>query len=152
LQLALSHFDRILTQREFQTLMQQEMIRMHKGESGALPVLVERVFRPMNECFLQVASDGMASGELIAADATQMIQAALGANVFYFLSAPMWRLMTGEDNFSHAAIAKRRKSLVEYLGQSVFQDRELGARMAAEVLAAAPMPEKIRLTNVPEER
>jgi TetR/AcrR family transcriptional regulator len=64
----------------------------------------------------------------------------------------MWRLMTGEDNFSHAAIAKRRKSLVEYLGQSVFQDRELGARMAAEVLAAAPMPEKIRLTNVPEER
>ncbi len=152
LQLALNHFDRILTQREFQTLMQQEMIRMHKGESGALPVLVERVFRPMNECFLQVAAAGMASGELIATDATQMILASLGANVFYFLSAPMWRLMTGEDNFSHEALGKRRRSLVEYLGQAVFQDRELGARMAAEVLAASPMPEKIRLTKGPEER
>jgi TetR/AcrR family transcriptional regulator len=81
-----------------------------------------------------------------------MIMASLGANVFYFLSAPMWRLMTGEDNSSHEALGKRRRSLVEYLGQAVFQDRALGARMAAEVLAASPMPEKIRLTKDPEER
>ncbi len=30
---ALEHFDRILTQHEFQGLMQQEMMRMHKGEN-----------------------------------------------------------------------------------------------------------------------
>ena len=34
LRAALEHFDRILTQREFQSLMQQEMIRLHKGEEG----------------------------------------------------------------------------------------------------------------------
>ncbi len=34
LRAALEHFDRILTQREFQSLMQQEMIRLHKGEDG----------------------------------------------------------------------------------------------------------------------
>src|SRR5580698_3979513 len=34
LRAALNHFDRVLTQREFQSLMQQEMIRMHKGEEG----------------------------------------------------------------------------------------------------------------------
>src|ERR1039457_3178585 len=44
---ALEHFDRILTQHEFQGLMQQEMIRLHKGESGALPILVTRVFAPV---------------------------------------------------------------------------------------------------------
>ena len=36
LRAALDHFDRILTQREFQTLMQHEMMRLHKGESGEL--------------------------------------------------------------------------------------------------------------------
>ncbi len=35
LRAALDHFDRILTQREFQSLMQQEMMRLHKGEEGA---------------------------------------------------------------------------------------------------------------------
>src|SRR6185437_6937804 len=32
LRAALNHFDRILTQREFQSLMQQEMMRLHRGE------------------------------------------------------------------------------------------------------------------------
>src|SRR4051812_25596661 len=31
LRTALNHFDRILGQQEFQSLMQQEMIRLHKG-------------------------------------------------------------------------------------------------------------------------
>lgn len=31
---ALNHFDRILTQREFQSLMQQEMVRFRSGKSG----------------------------------------------------------------------------------------------------------------------
>src|SRR5580658_9616031 len=34
LRTALNHFDRILTQREFQSLMQQEMVRYHRDESG----------------------------------------------------------------------------------------------------------------------
>src|SRR3974377_333191 len=41
---ALEHFDRILTQHEFQALMQHEMIRLHKGESGALEIVGRRVF------------------------------------------------------------------------------------------------------------
>src|SRR6202044_1014986 len=47
LRAALSHFDRILTQREFQSLMQQEMMRLHKGEEGMLPLLVKRIFAPL---------------------------------------------------------------------------------------------------------
>src|SRR5580693_6361014 len=33
---ALNHFDRILSQREFQSMMQQEMIRVRKGESDTV--------------------------------------------------------------------------------------------------------------------
>src|ERR1700736_5374517 len=43
---ALNPFDRIMGQQEFQSLMQQEMIRLHKGESGVMPLLVKKVFEP----------------------------------------------------------------------------------------------------------
>ena len=141
LRMALSHFDRILAQREFQSLMQQEMIRAQKGEPGNLLMLVERIFRPLHLRFQEVAREGMASGELIEADWMQMELVALGANVFYFLTAPLSRLMTGGEPFSEEALTRRRRAIVEFLGQAVFVDRKSGAAAAARVLAHSPMPE-----------
>ncbi len=140
LRAALSHFDRILTQREFQSLMQQEMIRLHKGEQGALSVLVDRVFGPLWQLFESVVREGIASGELIETDWLQMVLAALGANVFYFLSAPVWRLILEFEPFDPKALRRRRIALVEFLGQAVFRDRNRGAELAARVLADTPAP------------
>jgi TetR/AcrR family transcriptional regulator len=141
LRTALDHFDRILAQQEFQSLMQQEMMRLHKGESGALPILVKRVFAPIQTMFQATVREGISSGELIDVDWFQIPLAALGANVFYFLSAPIWRLIMPIEPFAPDVLATRRKALVEFLGQAVFQDRQVGARVAARVLADTPMPE-----------
>jgi len=141
LRTALNHFDRILTQREFQSLMQQEMIRLHKGESDAIPVLAKRVFAPLHAMFQAMLREGMGSGELINVDWMQVVLAGLGANVFFFLSAPVWKMVDSEDRYSPAGLAARRKSLVEFLGQAVFVDRKHGAELAARVLADTPMPE-----------
>lgn len=138
---ALEHFDRILTQHEFQGLMQQEMIRLHKGESSALEVLVKRVFAPVLTMYQSMVREGIESGELIRADWMQIQLASLGANVFYFLSAPVWRMLLPAEPFAPEALALRRKALVEYLGQAVFTDRQRGAEFAARVLADTPMPE-----------
>src|ERR1700733_15248353 len=64
LRTALSHFDGILTQREFQSLMQQEMVRMRRGESEVLPAMVENVFKPMLKKLQEAVRDGIATGEL----------------------------------------------------------------------------------------
>ena len=138
---ALEHFDRILTQHEFQGLMQQEMIRLHKGESGALPVLVKRVFAPVMTMYQAMVREGIEAGELIQADWMQIHLATLGANVFYFLSAPIWRILLPYEPFAPEALAQRRTALVEFLGQAIFADREHGAELAARVLADTPMPE-----------
>ncbi|HEY6489586.1 MAG: TetR/AcrR family transcriptional regulator [Terracidiphilus sp.] len=138
---ALEHFDRILTQHEFQGLMQQEMIRLHKGESSALEVLVKRVFAPVLTMYQSMVREGIESGELIRADWMQIQLASLGANVFYFLSAPVWRMLLPAEPFAPEALALRRKALVEYLGQAVFIDRQRGSELAARVLADTPMPE-----------
>lgn len=138
---ALEHFDRILTQHEFQGLMQQEMIRLHKGEAGALPILVKRVFAPVLTMYQAMVRGGIETGELIEAEWMQIHLATLGANVFYFLSAPVWRILLPSEPFAPEALAQRRKALVEFLGQAIFLDRRHGAELAARVLADTPMPE-----------
>ena len=141
LRAALDHFDRILTQREFQSLMQQEMMRLHKGEEGELPILVKRVFAPLQAMFQSLVREGIASGELIEADWLQIVLAALGGNVFYFLSAPIWRQVLAFEPFDEEVLRARRVALVEFLGKAIFQDRRHGAKLAARVLEDTPMPE-----------
>jgi len=141
LRAALDHFDRILTQREFQSLMQQEMMRLRKGEEGQLPILVKRVFGPLQAIFQSMVREGITSGELIEADWLQIVLAALGGNVFYFLSAPVWRLALPFEPFAPEVLRARRVALVEFLGNALFQDRKHGAELAARVLADTPMPE-----------
>lgn len=138
---ALEHFDRILTQREFQSLMQQEMMRLHKGEEGALPILVKRIFGPLHAMFQSMVREGIAAGELIDVEWLQIVLAALGGNVFYFLSAPVWRLIVPFEPFDPEALRARRVALVEFLGQALFIDRNRGAELAQKVLADTPMPE-----------
>ncbi len=85
--------------------------------------------------------EGIASGELIEADWMQIHLATLGANVFYFLSAPVWRILLPTEPFAPEALAARRVALVEFLGQAIFKDRVRGAALAAQVIADTPMPE-----------
>jgi TetR/AcrR family transcriptional regulator len=141
LRAALDHFDRILTQREFQSLMQQEMMRLHKGEEGLLPILVKRVFGPLYAMMQSMVREGVTSGELVESDWLQMMLAALGGNVFYFLSAPVLRLVVPFEPFDKEVLRERRVAIVQFLGQAIFIDRKHGADLAAKVLADTPMPD-----------
>jgi TetR/AcrR family transcriptional regulator len=147
LRTALSHFDRILTQRDFQSLMQQEMVRMRRGESEALPTMVENVFKPLLGKLQEAVHDGIETGELCQVEWLQVVYSVLGANVLYFLSAPMMRLMLPHDPMAPAAIESRRKTSVQFLGNALFVDRAHGARLVKRVLADMPMP-KVSRTRV----
>jgi TetR/AcrR family transcriptional regulator len=134
--------------------MQQEMVRLHRGEANALSPLVERFFRPLMLRTAEVLDEGIASGELIAVDPAQIRNAALGANVLYFLSAPLMQMVLGTDLLTLEALELRRTAAIDFLGQAIFVDREYGARVAARVLAEMPMPKNggIRSQPVPELR
>jgi TetR/AcrR family transcriptional regulator len=140
LRTALNHFDRILTQREFQSLMQQEMVRLRRGQSESVPILAKHVFKPLMEKLQEVVLEGIETGELCPVDWLQVVYSALGANVFYFLSAPMVRLTLSFDPLEKTAIESRRKAAVQFLGNALFVDRAHGATLARRVLAEMPMP------------
>jgi TetR/AcrR family transcriptional regulator len=89
----------------------------------------------------QVYAEGRDAGELVKVDELQVMYAALGANVFYFLSAPMMSMLVDINPFEPGAIEFRRKAAIEYLGNTIFIDREHGKAVAARVLESTPMPE-----------
>jgi TetR/AcrR family transcriptional regulator len=88
LQIVLGNFDRTYSNPAFQSLMQQEMIRMHRGEANALALLAEKFIRPMWLKIREIVEAGVASGELISAEWSQMLCTALGANVLTPWSVP----------------------------------------------------------------
>jgi TetR/AcrR family transcriptional regulator len=141
----LSNFDRSWSHPSLGTLMQQEMVRLHRGEENRMARVAKKFFKPIWNKVEEVLAEGIASGELIQVDPSQMRYAALGANVFYFLSAPLTRLALDTDPLGHGALKFRRKAAIEYLGQTIFRDRKRGAMVAARVLADAPMPAHIRI-------
>jgi TetR/AcrR family transcriptional regulator len=140
LRAALNHFDRILLQREFQSLMQQEMVRFRLGESETLPLLMKKVFKPLLGKLQETILEGIKTGELCEMDWLQVVYSMLGANVFFFLSAPMMRLALPFHPFDNAAIESRRKAMVQFLGNALFVDRAHGAMLARRVLADMSMP------------
>jgi TetR/AcrR family transcriptional regulator len=121
-------------------MMQQEMVRLHRGEENRIASMAEKFFRPLWSMIDKLLEEGIATGELIQVDSTQMRYAALGANLLYFLSAPLIKLAMGTDPMEPRELELRRKAAVEYLGQTIFTDRKHGAEVATRVLANTPMP------------
>ena len=140
LRTTLNHFDRILTKREFQSLLQQEMVRFHREESGAVPMFFQTTFKPLMEKMQDAVSEGIRKRELCKVDVLQVMVSIFGANVFYFLSAPMMQSSLSFNPFDLDALKMRRVAAVEFLGKALFTDRAHGARLAKRVLAAMPMP------------
>lgn len=143
LRLALSHFDRVLTQHKFQTLMQQEMVRLQAGKSTALPIIARTAFAPLLKKIRMLVRRGVRSGELVSLDWMQAVYSAFGANVFYFLSAPMMRIALAEaafEPFAVESLCARRRSAIQFLANALFADRTQGQKLARRVLADMPMP------------
>ena len=144
LRLALNHFDRILSQSHFQSLMQQEMIRYKAGESTALPMIVGNAFAPLMKKMRALVQQGIRSGELVKVEPLQVIYSAFGSNVFYFLSAPTMRMALSDEAFEPFApefASARRKASLQFLANALFTDRAQGQKLARRVLADVPMPE-----------
>jgi len=152
LRAALDHFDRNFTQRDFQSLMQQEMMRLHRGEEGELPILVKRIFAPLQAMFFALVREGIASGELIDVDWLQLVLSSLGSNVFYFLSAPVWRQVLPFEPFDPEVLKSRRVALIQFLGKAIFQDRNRGTELATKVLADTPMPDSFEIKRFEEKK
>jgi TetR/AcrR family transcriptional regulator len=144
LRTALNHFDRIASQHEYRQLINQELARLRETDDEAVPAPLEKIFSVLMHKMRLVLAEGMKSGELIRTDWMQVIYAVLGANVFYFLSAPMMRRVADFDPLDEREIRRRRRAALLLLGASLFQDRTQGEQLARQVLRDTPTPAPVR--------
>lgn len=141
----LTHFDR-LAQGDTGRLMAYEMMRVRDGRASHLPRLARTLFGPLHQLMHRRHGEGVAAGELRPDDPAQVFLALIGMNVFYFMSAPMFREITGADPREASALARQRAGMVEFAARLLFADPGQGANAARAVLARfpAPFPEGIR--------
>jgi hypothetical protein len=116
-------------------------MRFRQEQSSEIPILAKKVFAPLMRRTQEVVEEGIRSGELCRVDWLQVVYSAFGANVFYFLSAPMMRIIGSFEPFELSALEARRRAAVEFLSQALFVDRSRGAKLAKRVLSDTPMPE-----------
>lgn len=140
LRTALSHFDRLIAQREPQRLMQQEMVRFHRGESVSIPAVARTSFSPLLARMQEVVEEGIKSGELCSMDWLQVWCVTLGSNIFYIHSGSTLRLALPFDPLAPDALEYRRKAILQFLSQAFFLERRRGVRLAKRILADTPMP------------
>lgn len=145
LRAVLQNFDRMLTHTALHGMMQQEMVRMHKGEEHRMNQVAERFMRPIWVRYEEVIEEGIKAGEIIRVNPAMVRYSSIGSTFFYFLSAPVTGLAFGTNPLERQALEEQRKMLAEYVGQALFMDRERGAQLAQAVLASTPMPEKINM-------
>lgn len=144
LRTALNHFDRFASQHEYRQLIHQELARLRDNNDEAVPAPLEKIFSVLMHKMRLVLAEGMKTGELIRADWMQVIYSVLGANVFYFLSAPMMSRVADFDPLDEREIRRRRRAALLLLGSSLFQDRTQGEQLARQVLRDTPPPAPAR--------
>jgi TetR/AcrR family transcriptional regulator len=136
----LSNFQGMASLPVYARLMGHEMVRARQGQSARLPRMVEDYFRPLVAVLTAVLEEGMAQGEFRPLDPTQTLLSLMGANVFYFHAAPIFRVVSGRDPREPEFLAARRPHLVDLATAFLFRDPEEGARIAADVLAETERP------------
>lgn len=101
--------------------MQREMLRAAYG-SPHMPRLAKRYFNPLSAKLAEVIGQGIASGEFRKVDPMHFIPSMVALVIFYFLSAPVMKAVSGFDPLSAERLAERRAAVLDFVSAALFRD------------------------------
>jgi TetR/AcrR family transcriptional regulator len=96
------------------------MMRAGRGGSPHIRRLVEKFLRPVEQKLAETILQGIASGEFRKVDPLQFLLSMVAMNVFYFGSAPVIAVITGQDPLSPERIAARRAAVLDFISAALF--------------------------------
>jgi TetR/AcrR family transcriptional regulator len=147
LRLARVHFEYLVHHPHYPRLIQQELARAgNTGEpSKDFRAISTAHFIPLQRAGLKTVEEGIASGELRKVEAAGALSAIFGMNVFYFISAPIMRMVRGTDPFSAKCIAGHIATSLDFIGASLFAERKYGIALAKKIAtASSALPRELR--------
>jgi TetR/AcrR family transcriptional regulator len=116
-----AHFDYIASHPLYPRIVQGEMMNAGRGKATHVERIVQQYFRPLLGRLAEVLRRGIASGEFRAVDPLQFVPSMISVIVFYFINAPVMRLMTGADPLAPASVAERRAAVLDFISAALFR-------------------------------
>src|SRR5579872_5467520 len=113
-----THFDSLAQNPTLCRVIHNEMTRIGKDQSRL--DVVARYRKQMAARLQGVLREGMESGEFRTVDPMNFAISMAAANVFYFVSAPMFKAITGLDPFTPERIAARRAAVLDLISHALF--------------------------------
>jgi TetR/AcrR family transcriptional regulator len=153
LRFARAHFEYLIRNPNYPRLIQQELSRARivsdlAGDGGVNPGEPLRDFQgdfraisrlhfiPLQRAGVKAIEEGIAAGEFRKVPGPGTLSVILAMNVFYFSSAPIMRMVRGVDPFSAQSIRGQIAMSLDFIGASLFADRNKGIRLASKIAGA----------------
>ncbi len=114
-----AYFDFIASHKLNRDLVQMEMMRAGHG-SPHLKRIAKRYFHPLYRRLSEVVREGIAAGEFRPINPMQFVPSMVALVVFYFISAPVMKTVTGFDPLSPDRIAERRAAVLDFISAALF--------------------------------
>jgi len=119
-----AHFDYIASHPQYPAIVQGEMMRAGRGRSVQFERITRQYFQPVFSRVGALLEQGMSAGEFRAVDPTHFIPSMIAVIVFYFSSAPVFRVLSGVDPLSPERIAERREAVLDFISAALFRQRD----------------------------
>lgn len=115
-----THFDALASNPRFCRLVHSEMGRGGREGSPHLLHLAKKYISKLAVQVQRVIGEGVAAGEFRPVDPIHFATSIAALNVFYFVAAPMFRVITGQDPLTAERIAARRAAVLDLLSHALF--------------------------------
>jgi TetR/AcrR family transcriptional regulator len=116
-----AYFDYIASNPDYPRLVHQEMTRAGRTGSPHLKRIAERYMMPLFARLARVFEEGRRHGEFREVAVEQFLPSMIAVVVFYFVGAPMLRLMLGGDPLAPERVAARRVAVLDFIAAALFR-------------------------------
>ncbi len=114
-----AHFDYIASNPLYPRIVHAEFLRAGRDPSR-LQGVAKEYFRPIFSELSFLLKEGAATGDFRRVDPIQFIPSMIAVITFYFITAPIMKVMTGFDPMLPARIAERRTAVIDFISAALF--------------------------------
>jgi TetR/AcrR family transcriptional regulator len=121
-----AHFDYIASNPLYPRIVHAEFLRAGRDPSR-LQGVAKQYFRPIFSELSFLLKEGAATGDFRRVDPIQFIPSMIAVITFYFITAPIMKVMIGFDPMSRARLVERRAAVIDFISAALFK-RATGER------------------------
>jgi TetR/AcrR family transcriptional regulator len=121
-----AHFDYIASNPLYPRIVHAEFLRAGKDPSR-LQRVAKQYFQPIFVNIAALLKEGEKCGEFRAVNPVHFIPSMISVIVFYFITAPIMKVMIGRDPLSPESLAERQAAIVDFISAALYPEQRLKA-------------------------